>query len=177
MENKVFDVTEYLDAPKILRFVNYILDVIIVYIFIILLAVALIFLAAIAGNEAVILWMQNVDDLVGTIIFLVFYIFYYWITETLFSRSIAKFATGTIVVRADGSRPDSIDILRRSFCRLIPFDGLSFLLSSPGGFHDRISDTYVVRKKELEEDMNEFISTLEAQPATVTESISNQHEI
>jgi uncharacterized RDD family membrane protein YckC len=177
MENKVFDVTDYLDAPKGLRFVNYILDIIVIYLFLFILAVALALLAAIAGNEAVIEWMQNVSDLQGTIIFLVLYIFYYWMTETLFSRSIAKFVTGTIVVRIDGTTPNSMDILRRSFCRLIPFNGLSFLLSSPGGFHDRISDTYVVRKKQLEEDMNEFIANLKLQPATIIESSSNQQEI
>ncbi len=72
--------------------------------------------------------------------FLTYYIF----MESIFQKTLGKFITKTTVVNKDGSKPGFNDIVRRSFCRLIPFDRVSFLFTR-NGFHDRLSDTTVVK--------------------------------
>ena len=70
---------------------------------------------------------------------------YFAFTEALFQRTLAKFLTGTRVVRADGTRPSFAQILGRSFARFIPFEAFSFLFGShPVGWHDSLSGTRVV---------------------------------
>lgn len=80
---------------------------------------------------------------------------YYFVMEVICGRSVGKFATGTIVVDENGLKPDAKVILKRTLCRCIPFDALTFFGGSRG-WHDSISNTYVVNKKELEEEVNLF---------------------
>jgi uncharacterized RDD family membrane protein YckC len=74
----------------------------------------------------------------------------------LFGRSFGKLITGTVVVNKNGLRPTFESILIRTFCRLIPFDGLSFLGKSGRIWHDSLSKTYVVNRKALKEEMKLF---------------------
>src|SRR5690606_21846162 len=99
-------------------------------------------------------WMGNLSDLQGQLIFVVISIFYYSFTEGLFGRSLGKFITGTVVVDENGEKPSFSVIFKRTLCRLIPFDGFSFLGSR--GWHDSISDTFVVNKKDLENEVKLF---------------------
>ena len=69
---------------------------------------------------------------------------YYIITEAAFQRSPAKFITKTMVVRADGTRPSTGQIIGRTFARMIPFEAFSFLGTPPVGWHDSLSKTRVV---------------------------------
>lgn len=71
------------------------------------------------------------------------YFTYYTFMESKFQKTIGKFITKTKVVTLNGSRPTSADITRRTLCRLIPFDRISFLFT-PNGFHDKLSDTRVI---------------------------------
>ena len=65
------------------------------------------------------------------------------------------------MVLKDGSNPGIGDIFIRSVCGEIPFDALSFLGDQGRGWHDSISETYVVdevkfkikKKTELELDL------------------------
>lgn len=82
--------------------------------------------------------------------------FYYTITETVLSRSLAKYFTGSIVVLEDGSKPKPLDILGRSALRLIPFEYVTFLRGRKLGWHDDYSKTFVVRKNKLKEFLNDF---------------------
>ncbi|HAT81140.1 MAG TPA: hypothetical protein DCS17_07075 [Flavobacterium sp.] len=77
--------------------------------------------------------------------------FYYTITETFLSRSLAKYFTKTIVVLKDGSKPKSIDILARSALRQIPFEYFTFFQGRKPGWHDEYSNTFVVKKDKLEQ--------------------------
>ena len=43
-------------------------------------------------------------------------------------------------------KPEQSDIISRSFCRLIPFDRVSFLFTK-NGIHDFLSKTKVVKDK------------------------------
>lgn len=90
-------------------------------------------------------WLGNMSDFEGQILFVAICIFYYSFSEGIFGRSLGKFITGTIVVDENGQKPSFGTIFKRTLCRLIPFDALSFLGSR--GWHDSISDTYVVNKK------------------------------
>ncbi|WP_349663302.1 RDD family protein [Cellulophaga lytica] len=47
--------------------------------------------------------------------------------EIKFQKTIGKFVTKTKVVKMNGEKPTDGDIMTRTFCRLIPFDRLSFL--------------------------------------------------
>ena len=81
---------------------------------------------------------------------------YYFFLEVLTQRSLGKLITGTIVTDENGNRPSVGSILARTFCRVIPFDGLSFLGNNARGWHDTISKTYVVNAKKLEADKLNF---------------------
>lgn len=81
---------------------------------------------------------------IGYAILLASFIGYYYFMEIKFQKTVAKIITKTKVVTKDGEKPTSGDILRRTLCRLIPIDGLSFIFS-PNGFHDRLSDTTVIK--------------------------------
>ena len=51
----------------------------------------------------------------------------------------------------DGSKPDGKAIFRRTVSRLIPFEFFTFLGANSRGWHDVISNTYVVKKHEFVE--------------------------
>lgn len=74
---------------------------------------------------------------------LIAFLINYGFMEFKFQKTLGKFITKTKVLTTEGERPSLNDILSRTFCRLIPFDRLSFLFSK-NGFHDRISNTIVV---------------------------------
>jgi len=76
---------------------------------------------------------------------------YYIVLEGKYQMSLGKLVTQTIVVDQYGEKPEMSSIVKRSFCRMIPFDHLSFLGSAARGWHDSISETYVVDKKILNE--------------------------
>jgi uncharacterized RDD family membrane protein YckC len=80
----------------------------------------------------------------GYLIFFASYVGYYAFMETKYQKTIGKFITKTKVVNKNGTKPQGGDILRRTFCRLIPFDRISFLFT-PNGFHDRLSDTILIK--------------------------------
>jgi uncharacterized RDD family membrane protein YckC len=76
--------------------------------------------------------------LVGVIVILAYYIVF----EGAWGRTPGKFVFGTVVVDADGRKPPFAKIVKRSLCRLIPFEPFSFL--GDRGWHDSIPDTRVV---------------------------------
>ena len=70
-------------------------------------------------------------------------------TEMYFARTFAKYYTKTLVVKQDGSKPNRKSIIIRTISRLIPFEPLTFLTQNSRGWHDILSVTYVVKKKEF----------------------------
>ncbi len=73
------------------------------------------------------------------------YIVYYMVCETILGRTPAKFLTGTMVTTTTGGKANPVQILSRTLLRLVPVDPLSFLVSD-SGWHDKLSETQVVRK-------------------------------
>lgn len=94
--------------------------------------------------------------MLGTYLF--FAMFYYLAFEGIFGRTVGKIITGSIVVNENGLKPNFKVICIRTLCRLIPFDALSFLGKSERIWHDSISKTFVVEKKDLKIAMEIFYS-------------------
>ena len=141
-----FKVTPDLYASTGNRFVNLIIDVIAYYIisFILGLILGLLSTIGIDGPLEFLVSMETIGSLVyGIVVF----ILYYTVMETLTQKSLGKYVTKTMVVLEDGSKPKMQDVFIRSLCRNIPFDHFSFLGSDTRGWHDSISETYVVDEK------------------------------
>ncbi len=89
---------------------------------------------------------QGMISLIGYILIFGTFIAYYAIMEIKFQKTIGKFVTKTKVVKMNGEKPTDGDIIVRTFCRLVPFDRLSFLFVK-NGIHDFLSKTTVVKDK------------------------------
>ena len=130
------------------RIANYILDDILISIISLLIIMA--FKTAIKSSsfntqttatgqlETMKFWFQ--------IIYLFMSFFYYFIFETLWQRTPAKFITGTKVITYSGEKPSTMRILFRTLLRFVPFEQLSFGKAKVRGWHDKWSGTYVIRK-------------------------------
>ncbi len=89
-------------------------------------------------------------------------LFYYLVLEGLFNISAGKCATNTCIVNETGERPGFLKVLGRTFCRLIPFEAFSFLGAGARGWHDSLTNTYVVETVDRDDAaMNEI--TLDAE--------------
>ncbi|WP_297333719.1 RDD family protein [Flavobacterium sp.] len=150
--NITIDVDHTLMASSGKRFANLLLDWVVVYAFSLLTGVFL-GLLSLLGIDGPLIWLSQADGFDNLVVTVLIWTFYYSITESIFSRSIGKFITGTKVVMQDGSKPSAGVIILRSFCRLIPFEAFSFLGSPPRGWHDSLTETYVVDAKKLKEAM------------------------
>ncbi len=135
------DSTTSLVAPESRRFVNFILDYIVVQ----LLAIALYKVMEPSVDIPRLLYdvFVNYNYLFSPVVSIIF-LSYYILQEFFWGRTLGKFITGTKVVTADGTSPSFIQIVGRTLCRLIPFDWFSFLEESPIGWHDKLSKTRVV---------------------------------
>jgi uncharacterized RDD family membrane protein YckC len=102
--------------------------------------------------------VKCVDRITEILVEAVFIFIYYSIFEIATGRTLGKYITKTIVVDEYGDEAFSADIIKRSLCRLIPFDAFSFLGASGRGWHDSLSNTYVVKKDELERKKQLFTS-------------------
>ncbi|MBV4356071.1 RDD family protein [Parasegetibacter sp. MAH-26] len=95
---------------------------------------------------------------------------YYLLMELFFKVTFAKIITNTIVINRRGQKAGIFQIIGRSFCRFIPFEGVSFLFNDRG-WHDRLSGTYVVKDQyswETKEDTFDtyFTGEPESEPTT-----------
>lgn len=154
MSNATYVLDEKLLASKGSRFVNYIVDIIAILCLIFVFGVVMAIIANLFVLDDLMYKMGNLSDFEGRLLFLAISIFYYSIFEGIFGRSFGKLITGTIVVDENGEKPSFSIIFKRTLCRLIPFEGFSFLGSR--GWHDSISGTYVVSKKDLENEVKLF---------------------
>ncbi|MGI9651797.1 RDD family protein [Chryseobacterium sp. RLHN22] len=79
------------------------------------------------------------------VIVFAFFFIYYPVSEILFGSTPAKFLTESRVVNSKAESPGSSVVFLRTLCRNIPFDALSFFAKR--GWHDSLSETYVVKEK------------------------------
>lgn len=155
MKNKEFKISNYLLASKNLRFLNFIIDSVILYL-IVMIIVAILDLTIMNNNIPIAFWLDSLDNAEWYIFWAVVSFFYYGLTEIFVARSLAKYFTKTIVVMKDGSKPKIIDVLARSILRQIPFEHFTFLRGRKPGLHDEYSKTFVVKKEKLEKSIREF---------------------
>ena len=123
------------NAKLIKRLINYLIDSLCILILFVLLLRALPFILKMVSFDFVL-------D-VNIILFVVF-VFYYIIFEGISGRSLGKYITRTKVVGLNGKRPRFIQILIRTFVRLIFIEVISYLRKRPIGWHDKISNTVVI---------------------------------
>ena len=151
MENTKFAVTEDLLATRGQRIFNCILDLLIVHTVLVSIATTAVIIGDITNNNDLSNWAKSTTTFERLFFWAVILFLYYFLTETYFSRTFAKYFTKTIVVTKDGSRPSKRAISIRTLSRFIPLEGLTFLSGDLRGLHDLFSDTYVVRKHEFNE--------------------------
>ena len=153
MINDQFKIDSSLFASKGHRLANYITDRIVftlgMYAFGIVIGVAI---GLFAPEKIYILdAMAEVNIVLDYIISGILFSCYYLMFEATTQRSLGKYLTRTVVVDQYGQKPKFGSIVARSFCRLIPFNSLSFLIDQGRGWHDTIPNTYVVSTKKLKE--------------------------
>jgi uncharacterized RDD family membrane protein YckC len=151
MENTKFTVTEDLLATRGQRIFNCLLDLLIVHTVLVSIATTAVIIGDITNNNDLSNWAKSTTTFERLFFWAVILFLYYFLTETYFSRTFAKYFTKTIVVTKDGSRPSKRAISIRTLSRFIPLEGLTFLSGDLRGLHDLFSDTYVVRKHEFNE--------------------------
>lgn len=128
-------------APLGKRFLNLLIDVIGIWMFVFIIAIALGFASA-GGSDS---YTDDSDLLFQNFIVYLFYLAYYTLIEGFTKgRSLGKLITGTVAVRADGSALTWKDAFLRSLCRLVPFETLSAFGRMP--WHDKWTKTMVVKK-------------------------------
>ncbi|MET0760089.1 MAG: RDD family protein, partial [Flavobacterium sp.] len=107
MENKDFTVTKELFATRGQRFMNCLIDLVILYIIWISIGFTLIIIADISNNYDLSERIETMNGLEQFLSGAVVMILYYGFMEINFSRTIAKYFTKTFVVMRDGSKPDA----------------------------------------------------------------------
>jgi uncharacterized RDD family membrane protein YckC len=146
--------TRYKDVPTVTggaRFGHHLLDMVIYYIFSIIIAVPIVMLLMLCGFDI----NSFSDDSSMNSIFdrllswLALYPGYYILFESTIQSTPGKIILGRIVVNEYGEKPSFKTILLRSYSRIVPFEAFSCL--SDFGWHDRWTDTFVIRKKDLHE--------------------------
>ncbi|PXY41515.1 RDD family protein [Flavobacterium cheongpyeongense] len=157
MSQSTYIVEEELLASNGQRFLNYTIDYALTYVFSYAFGLVLPFVINVLDSIGLTgfgFWVYNSGNVTWFFVSIAIAIIYYVLTEGLFGRTLGKLVTGTIVVNENGLKPGFGTIFKRTLCRSIPFDAFSFLGSR--GWHDSISDTYVVSKQGLEEDIKMF---------------------
>ena len=119
-----------------IRFANFLIDLIIWLVLAFIVSFVIGFFVQPTDKEII--------SLYGYILIFGIFIAYYAIMEIKFQKTVGKFITKTKVVKMDGTKPENSDIIMRTFCRLIPFDRISFLFVR-NGIHDFLSKTKVVK--------------------------------
>jgi len=145
------DPVEHSLASKGIRFANFIIDYIILLVFMFILGASLVLFGM--ESSLAVLDVPIVGNLIGILIYFTFI----FVQEAAFKgRSIGKFITGTQAVMLDGSEPTLNAIFIRSISRCVPFEAFSFFGTT--GWHDAWSKTRVVNKKEFELNKQKFNS-------------------
>jgi len=79
------------------------------------------------------------------VFFFIVYFFYYLVFESLSGRTFGKLITNCKVVDKNNHKANFFRIFIRTFCRLSPFDWLSYAFGNVQGSHDVLSGTKLVR--------------------------------
>ncbi len=125
------------------RLTNFIIDSIFKYVFTV--AIGILIVIVFLDDSAVesLAEMGRIGEyIIGAITSLVYYALFEYLTD---GKSIGKYLTKTRAVNKDGSPMELTVTMTRTLCRLIPFDAFSYLGDKKSGWHDRFSDTIVIK--------------------------------
>jgi uncharacterized RDD family membrane protein YckC len=136
IEKQKNDQLDFNTVKSSTRFVHFIVDTFIFFIFYVIVD---------SVFQMIFQFDVNKNFLFTWLLMIITYVFYYSFVEYHFQKTFGKYITKTKVVTINGEKPSLNDIIVRSFCRLIPFDRMSFLFIK-NGFHDGISNTRVVKE-------------------------------
>ncbi len=120
-----------------IRFLNYIIDFIIAYLLVLVVFIILGIFITSSANDTLAAFLTLIIAF-GT------FLSYYAFMEIKFQKTVGKFITKTKVVKINGEKPNTSDIIIRTLCRLIPIDGISYVFVK-NGIHDYLSKTKVVK--------------------------------
>jgi uncharacterized RDD family membrane protein YckC len=127
------------------RFLNFLIDRVMVMVLFFVLAVVLGVLDALGVVHGAAAVFENVTTLEDILLTAAMSIVYYTFFEGLFGRSIGKLITGTKVVTLSGEPLTFGAAFMRSLSRIVPFEPFSFLGDEGNsGWHDKWTDTRVV---------------------------------
>ena len=118
------------------RFLHYLIDSFVIFI----LAMILSFIVGLFINLNSLIIAKLIIYAMMTITFFAYYIY----MEYRFEKTIGKIITKTKVVNKNGHKAELGDIIRRTFSRIIPLEGVSFLFTI-NGLHDYLSETIVIK--------------------------------
>ncbi|WP_343705403.1 RDD family protein [Flavobacterium sp.] len=155
MSDRIYILDKKLLASDRKRFESGIIDFIFVFISIFVSGFIIVITGNIFNWDIFSVWDRFITDSTY-LAFFTFLMLNYFFMECFFGATMGKFATGIVVITENGTKPNFVKILVRTLCRLIPFDVFSFLGKSGGFWHDSISKTHVVVRRELEKDMEIF---------------------
>jgi len=131
------------------RFLTCIVDNLVLYAinFIVGLVIGIVLIAGSGGKpDPTTLGLAN---LISTLFGLLVVVAYYIAMEATTGMTLGKMVMGTKVVNQSGNTPTLGQVVGRSFCRLIPFEFVSFFGNKgfPIGWHDSIPGTRVVKTR------------------------------
>ncbi|MCE2956628.1 MAG: RDD family protein [Flammeovirgaceae bacterium] len=126
------------------RFVHMLVDTLMYYIIVFLLALMMgIFIGVFAPESLA--ELENGTPWFVYLLAFIAYVSYFVFCESVFGRTVGKLITGTKVVDQNGNLPSTGTIFIRTLSRLVPFEAFSFLGENERGWHDRWTNTYVVK--------------------------------
>lgn len=133
----------YCHASTGLRFANYFIDTIVIYILIFALGIVVYLI-----NPEI---LDSINDgITERIVGMIFYGVIMSFTEAMLNgKSIGKYITKTKAVNLDGSDLTFEKAFTRNLIRIIPFNPLSALGSPCSPWHDKWSQTMVVEEKKV----------------------------
>ncbi len=131
----------YPEAKNGKRFLNFLIDLVVIFIFQMIVGAIFGVLLVVQGREAELETMTLEFTLINVVVWLL----YYGLMEGLFGLTIGKLITGTRVVdNYTHERPSFPRVMLRTLCRVIPFEHFSYFGNKPGGWHDHLSKTRTI---------------------------------
>ena len=149
---RVLQIVERNKAGQGIRFLNYAIDNLVIYVFFFVLGIVAVLMDEyldISFLLSIVDTMSEVNRFEDMLITSFIYFLYVFLMEYFTNgRTIGKYITGTKVISPDNEKIDLQQYFIRNISRLVPFDTLSFFGNN--GWHDSWSDTRVVKIKDFE---------------------------
>ncbi|MFT5724696.1 MAG: putative RDD family membrane protein YckC, partial [Bacteroidia bacterium] len=143
------DIYEGRIASRGLRFVHYIIDYFVIQV------ITITSESVVNCSELVLGYIYRFDTTslilpIDPFNWILVFFLYYFILEWRFQITFGKLVSKTIVVNRWGETISITESFLRTLSRLIPLNAFSCLVKPSRGWHDKLSKTYVIYKKELE---------------------------